>query len=160
MCVNVCKYFAVLSFYFPPFVPMVEQCLSYVISLMKPNFLLYQFLWIFPIKHTLWLLIHSPKLIKRIQKKAWGNHGPEYPITGLILLLLCPLPMQVTLSDQKHMHTNLLKHFLMLYWVYLQSIFIFINCKELWMCTNMLGKQSERVCHLLLSLWGTDISFL
>lgn len=65
---------------------------------------------------------------------------PEYPITGLILLLLCPLPMQVTLSDQKHMHTNLLKHFLMLYWVYLQSIFIFINCKELWMCTNMLGK--------------------
>lgn len=81
---------------------------------------------------------------------------PEYPITGLILLLLCPLPMQVTLSDQKHMHTNLLKHFLMLYWVYLQSIFIFINCKELWMCTNMLGKQSERVCHLLLSLWGTE----
>lgn len=41
---------------------------------------------------------------------------PEYPVTGLILLLLCPLPMQVTLSDQKHMHTNLLKHFLnMLY---------------------------------------------
>lgn len=68
---------------------------------------------------------------------------PEYPITGLILHLLCPLPMQVTLSDQKHMHTNLLKHFLMLYWVYLQSIFIFINCKELWMCTNMLGKQRE-----------------
>lgn len=68
---------------------------------------------------------------------------PEYPITGLILLLLCPLPMQVTLSDQKHMHTNLLKHFLMLYWVYLQSIFISINCKELWMCTNMLGKQRE-----------------
>lgn len=29
---------------------------------------------------------------------------PEYPITGLILLLLCPLPMQVTLSDQKHAH--------------------------------------------------------
>lgn len=65
---------------------------------------------------------------------------PEYPITGLILLLLCPLPMQVTLSDHKHVHTNLLKHFLMLYRVYMQSIFIFINCKELWMCTNMLGK--------------------
>lgn len=56
---------------------------------------------------------------------------PEYPITGLILLLLCPLPMQVTLSDHKHVHTNLLKHFLMLYRVYMQSIFIFINCKEL-----------------------------
>lgn len=157
MFVNTLRFWV---FIFHLLVPMVEQCLSYVISLMKPNFLLYQFLWIFPIKHTLWLLIHSPKLIKRIQKKAWENQGPEYPITGLILLLLCPLPMQVTLSDHKHVHTNLLKHFLMLYWVYLQSIFIFINCKELWMCTNMLGKQSERVCHLLLSLWGTDISFL